>query len=113
MPYVVGLIISRINSLGVFIMGFLILYLASSVIFNNVSDQTVGTAFADYGFIVKVEMGIIMSIICVALLFYVQRNQGRGNFKMLRLSGQTKKRVLVKMETIIKNRTKNQIINSI
>jgi hypothetical protein len=61
--------------------------MAASFISNSVSDQTVGTHFSDYGFIFKIEMGIILTILCVALLFWITRKQVRGNFQMLRLSG--------------------------
>ena len=96
-----------------FILGFFIVYMAASFIGNSVSDQTVGTHFSDYGFIVKIELGIILTILCLALLFWITRKQVRGNFQMLKLSGQTSKKVLVKLETTIKHRSKNQIINSI
>jgi hypothetical protein len=73
MPSVVQLLISRINSLGLFILGFLCIYMAGSTI-GSVTDTTMGTAYENYGFIVKVELGIIFVVIAVALLFYVVRS---------------------------------------
>lgn len=73
MPTVVQLLISRINSLGLIIFGSLAIYLATSSI-GSVTDTTVGTAYHNYGYVVKVEIGIIMSVLCMALLFYIVRS---------------------------------------
>ena len=73
MPSVVQLLISRINSLGLIMFGSLSIYLATTSL-TSVTDTTVGTAYHDYGFVVEVEIGILMAVICMALLIYIVRS---------------------------------------
>jgi len=59
--------------LGLIIFGSLSIYLAITSL-NGVTDTTVGTPYHDYGFVVEVEIGILMTVLCMALLIYVVRS---------------------------------------